>query len=322
MAEGGYDPDEKGTFDPNEGADERTQLIPRHRGDEIEMTDRTSTPFSSTSKHRTQETSFMGETPSGTMQTREGSQDEAVRKIKVAFPNAKTSEFKSRIKKGRVEIKIIPNNKGLGLRNVFHPILDEYGNVLIDDRKGKFPKKLRDALGKSALEIATERIAENTVENDKDEKRIKELDEQIAIADGEDRNRLIEEQNVLQDRINVRNQENAAIEEKLTLRQRIKEIFKKHGFTAIAVSTAIATVIGVIVSNLKAGLTKVAKGVGNGLKELGKKLGEILPGMIGAIASFIFRTAGEVIGFLAKNAWLLIVGLVVFAVEQFKNKNK
>ena len=107
----------------------------------------------------------------------------------------------------------------------------------------------------------------------------------------------------------------------LGLRDRIKEIFKKHGFTVIAVVTAIATVIGVIVSNLKAGLTKVAKGVGNGLKELGKKLGEILPGMIGAIASFIFRTAGEVIGFLAKNAWLLVVGLVVLAVEQFKKKS-
>ena len=80
--------------------------------------------------------------------------------------------------------------------------------------------------------------------------------------------------------------------------------------------------IGVIVSNLKAGLTKVAKGLGNGLKELGNKLGEILPGMIGAIASFLFRTAGEVIGFLAKNAWLLIVGLVVLAVEQFKKKSK
>ena len=108
----------------------------------------------------------------------------------------------------------------------------------------------------------------------------------------------------------------------LSLRDRVKEIFKKHGFTAIAVATAIGTVIGVIVSNLKAGLTKVAKGVGNGLKELGKKLGEILPGMIGAIASFIFRTAGEVIGFLAKNAWLLIVGLVVLAVEQLKKKSK
>ena len=108
----------------------------------------------------------------------------------------------------------------------------------------------------------------------------------------------------------------------LSLRDRVKEIFKKYGFTAFAVATAIGTVIGVIVSNLKAGLTKVAKGVGNGLKELGKKLGEILPGMVGAIASFIFKTAGEVIGFLAKNAWLLIVGLVVLAVEQFKKRSR
>ena len=124
----------------------------------------------------------------------------------------------------------------------------------------------------------------------------------------------------MQEGINEKEQENAVIEERLTLRQRIKEIFKKYGFTAFAVMTAIGTVIGVIVANLKAGLTKVAKGVGNGLKELGKKLGEILPGMIGAIASFIFRAAGEVIGFLAKNAWLLVVGLVLLAVEQFKNK--
>ena len=108
----------------------------------------------------------------------------------------------------------------------------------------------------------------------------------------------------------------------LSLRDRVKEIFKKHGFTVVAVVSAIATVIGVIVSNLKAGLTKVANGVGNGLKELGAKLGQILPGMVGAIASFLFRTAGEVIGFLAKNAWLLIVGLVVLAVEQFKKRSR
>ena len=108
----------------------------------------------------------------------------------------------------------------------------------------------------------------------------------------------------------------------LSLRERVKEIFKKHGFTVVAVVSAIGVVIGVIVSNLKAGLTSVAKGVGNGLKELGAKLGQILPGMVGAIASFIFKTAGEVIGFLAKNAWLLIVGLVVLAVEQFKKRSR
>ena len=51
-----------------------------------------------------------------------------------------------------------------------------------------------------------------------------------------------------------------------------------------------------------------------------KKLGQILPGLVGAIASFIFKTASEAIGFLAKNAWLLIVAVVVYFVEKFKNR--
>ena len=108
----------------------------------------------------------------------------------------------------------------------------------------------------------------------------------------------------------------------LSLRDRIKEIFKKHGFTVVAVVSAIGVVIGVIVSSLKAGLGKLADGVGNGLKELGSKLAGSLPGMIGSIASLIFKTAGEVIKFLGKNAWLLIVGLVVFVVEMIKKKLK
>lgn len=83
-----------------------------------------------------------------------------------------------------------------------------------------------------------------------------------------------------------------------------------------------ATIIGVIVSNLSSSLSNIAKDVGNGLKDLGKKLEKILPGMVGAIASFIFKTAGEAIGFLAKNAWLLVVGAVILAVEQLKKKKK
>ena len=56
------------------------------------------------------------------------------------------------------------------------------------------------------------------------------------------------------------------------------------------------------------------------MKAIGTKLGQILPGMLGAIASFIFRTAGEVLGFLGKHAWLLIVAVVMFAIGQFKKK--
>ena len=97
-------------------------------------------------------------------------------------------------------------------------------------------------------------------------------------------------------------------------------IFEKHGFTVVAVLTAVGAVIGAIIANLKHGLATLGKGMGNALKDLGKKLGQILPGMIGTIASFIFRTAGEVLRFLPKHAWLLIVAVVIYATEQFKKK--
>ena len=108
--------------------------------------------------------------------------------------------------------------------------------------------------------------------------------------------------------------------EQMTLRDRVKAIFKKYGFTVVAVASAVGVVFGVIVANLKNGLTSLGKGVSSGLKTIGKKLGEILPRLVGAIASFVFRTVGEVVGFLAKNAWLLSVGIVIYLVEQFKNK--
>ena len=253
--------------------------------------------------------------------------------------------------------------------------------------KSKFPKGLKDALGKSNLQINDENLEKQRIleeEQRKKEQRLdelrrerdkidrdnidsrarleefsKELDEHEKVGQGlptvqeakcirerlpeiregmrvEQQKIVVNEQNlerldqdITKEETGVHNgqeQVEAARERVnqrlLSLRDRVKEIFKKYGFTVFAVTSAIGVVIGVIVSNLKAGLTSVAKGVGNGLKELGAKLGQILPGMVGAIASFIFKTAGEAIGFLAKNAWLLIVGLVVLAVEQFKKRSR
>ena len=301
-------------FDPNESADETTPLNPHRDEEGMEMSTRTSTSTTNRnpSRHHTAETSFIDGTPSGILRIEE-LKEEAVERIRYAFPNADTSEFFTRIDEyGQVKVSL------KRLRGVWYPILDKDGEVLIDDRKGKFPKTLRKSLGKSILKIARD----NTDENNKAESRVRESEDQIGNTFGEERERLIKEKEREQEGIDERNRENEAIEEKLSLKQRIKEIFKKYGFTIIAVSAAVATVISVIVTSLKSGLTKVAKGVGNGLKDLGAKLGQILPGMIGAIASFIFRTAGEVIGFLAENAWLLIVGLVVFAVEQLRNKKR
>ena len=316
MAEGGYDSGETtNPFDPHgddhdDGDDdENIPLLHFPKGKPPPPWSSTPVQHSSTSAHHNP--SFIDETPSGVMQGREESQDLAVRRIKELFPTTDTSKYFAKVEDDVTYVKI--KSKG---KNVWYPIIRGENDPLLGKIE-KLPKTLRNALGKDVFYV----MAENAAVNEKAEERIKELQEQRENAFPEDYERIDAVIEREREGINERNQENEAIEERLTLRQRIKAIFKKYGFTAFAVASAIGTVIDVIVSNLKAGLTKVAKGVGNGLKELGKKLGEILPGMIGAIASFLFRTAGEVIGFLAKNAWLLIVGLVVLAVEQFKKKN-
>ena len=58
--------------------------------------------------------------------------------------------------------------------------------------------------------------------------------------------------------------ERYAIEKKLPLRERVKNIFKRYGFTVTAILLPVGLIIGVIVDS-------VAKGVGNGQKNTGKK---------------------------------------------------
>ena len=181
----------------------------------------------------------------------------------------------------------------------------------------KLPNEIIKALGTRAEKI----VETNEVEIARRNKKISELQDQLEKTSDEhmrdNLNQTIAEEQDMIAQLEIANEE---IEQRMTLRDRVKAIFKKYEFTVLAVASAVGVVIGVIVANLKNGLTSLGKGVGNGLKTIGKKLGENLPGLVGAIASFVFRTAGEVVGFLAKNAWLLIVGVVIYLVEQFKKK--
>ena len=111
------------------------------------------------------------------------------------------------------------------------------------------------------------------------------------------------------------------LEEGTSLRERVRNIFKKYGFTVSAVVLAVGKMIGVIVSALSKGLTSVVEGVGNGFKTLRSKIAGILPGLIGSIVGFIFKTAEYVISFLSKNAWILVIRVVMIMVERFQ-KNK
>ena len=215
-------------------------------------------------------------------------------------------KFTSKIDEyGRLIVRLIRD------RGKFHLLFNSDGEV-----NEKLPKKIIKALGTPAEDI----IRTKEEEISRRENKIKELQSSRETAYENQREQIdanIEEQ---QNEISRLEAENEIIEERMSLRDRVKAIFKKYGFTVFAVVSAVGLVIGVIVSNLQKGLTSLGKGVGGALKTIGKKIGEILPGMIGAIASFVFKTAGEAVGFLAKHAWLLILAAVTIMIEKLKKK--
>ena len=232
--------------------------------------------------------------------------------LKSKFPkwDPKNSSFNATLNsEDEVEVMLSDSQKA-----VPHVIIDADGNV--NEREIKKSKKIQKSLGPRAEDIVERNREEMTMR----ENKIDELNDSLETASVNQREQIganIEEQ---QNEISRLEAENEIIEERMSLRDRVKLIFKKYGFTVFAVVSAVGLVIGVVVSNLKKGLTSLGKGVGGALKTIGKKIGEILPGMVGAIARFVFKTAGEAVGFLAKHAWLLILAAVTIMIEKLKKK--
>ena len=111
-------------------------------------------------------------------------------------------------------------------------------------------------------------------------------------------------------------------EEALPLRERVKNIFKKYGWTLQAVVLAAGLVLSALALAGLKGLKAGTKAVGQGLKNIGQKLGSLLPGLIGSIVSYIFKAAGQVLSFLGEHAWLLILAVVAFFMERLLKKRR
>ena len=236
----------------------------------------------------------------------EKNQDKAWAEIKRKFPKVDTTIFTATIDEyDRVKVRLM--RKGGKTSFLFKPD---------GELNGKLPGTIIKALGPRAEDI----VKTNREEMTSRENKIDELNDSLETASVNQREQIVANIEEQQNEISRLEAENEIIEERMSLRDRVKIIFKKYGFTVFAVVSAVGLVIGVIVSNLKKGLTSLGKGVGGALKNIGKKIGEILPGMIGAIASFIFKTAGEAVGFLAKHAWLLILAAVTIMIEKLKKK--
>ena len=130
-------------------------------------------------------------------------------------------------------------------------------------------------------------------------------------------------------RVEERNEELARLQTQIAereaampLRERIKEIFKKHGVTVTSILLAVGVTIGVVVNAITKGLKATGKAMAGGLKKIGAKLGSLLPGLIGKVAHFLFNTAAKAIGLLAEHTCLLIIAAVAFVFEKYIKKRR
>ena len=103
--------------------------------------------------------------------------------------------------------------------------------------------------------------------------------------------------------------------------KKIKEIKKKkNGVTVTAIFLAAGATIGAVIGAITGALKKLGKSLANSLKTVGEKAAASLPGLIGAIASFLFKAAASAIGFLAEHTWLLILTAIAFLFQKLMKK--
>ena len=119
----------------------------------------------------------------------------------------------------------------------------------------KLPKEIQKALGEPADKITEA----NKEEIARRERKISELQENRKTATEAQKENIDRNINEQQKQIDELERENEEIEERMSLRHKIKTIFKKYGFTITAVISAVTVVISVLVSNLKKGLTTLGK---------------------------------------------------------------
>ena len=118
----------------------------------------------------------------------------------------------------------------------------------------------------------------------------------------------------------------------MTLAERLRSLFREQGVTITLILTALGFIVSTIVLAIQnaVGVTpaptpptpssggtdwvkKQLKTLAGWLKALAGKAAAALPGVIGAIVSWLLKTAGSVAVWLAENLWALTVALVAAA---------
>ena len=209
----------------------------------------------------------------------------------------------------------------------------------LQKRQGKALKEVKQSIGKLKKDLYTTTKERDEIElglnRTKPLNELKERYETLKRENKED-HKIVNDDNATSsdkqaatERIIEREEELARLEpqiqereEALPLRERVKNIFKRYGWTLQAVALAVGIVLSALALAGLNGLKAGTKAIGQGLKAIGQKLGSLLPGLIGSIVSFIFKAAGQVFSFLGEHAWLLILAVVAFFMERLLKKRR
>jgi len=135
----------------------------------------------------------------------------------------------------------------------------------------------------------------------------------------------------------IRETINRILHEDTTLAERIKTLFREQGITIVSILTAFSFVISTIVlavtgtsppsppspssnsnSDLKSWVKKQLKHLSELIKKLAIKAVDSLPAIIGSIVSWIFSTAGKVVGYMADHLWTLLILLAGILISKIK----
>ena len=120
----------------------------------------------------------------------------------------------------------------------------------------------------------------------------------------------LSENEVELDRVNA---EIEVRERERPLLERIKDIFKKYGWTLQAIFIAVGVILSVIALAVKKGTKVISQKLNNAKHD---------PGFIGSIVSFIFKAASQVFAFLSEYTWVIILVVVAFFMEKLLKRRR
>ena len=196
--------------------------------------------------------------------------------------------------------------------------------------------------------IAREKTKLEQAKADNNEFEIKEISDRIRDLELDRSSRLevlSGNRSELRSQVNrIKETINKILKEDTTLGERIKTLFREQGITIVSVLTAFGMIIGVIVeaiipttggttppppkpsdgTGVRDWIKKQLSNLGKLLANLAGKAATALPGIIGAIVSWLLSTMGGVVSWFGEHLWALVVlvaGLLYAAAREYISKS-